>query len=149
MGACKLEAGFFFFFSVGFYLDTNISFSYFPPNFCTFVSVSSSLLSWLLMPSDALCFLQTGTLHSSCIPMVALRVICWLELRRDKALAFLKFLDESGTACCYYCYTSRIGFRNVLMSLNVAGILFACVKIVQSKMNAVLTMQANTFKSAF
>lgn len=39
--------------------------------------------------------------------------------------------------------------RNAFISLNVAGILFVCVKIVQNKMNAAVTMQANTFKSAF
>lgn len=144
MGACWSWV-----FPVGFHLDTNISFSYFPLISAPLFSVSSSMLSWSLMPSDALCFLQTGTLHNSCSQMVALRVICWLELRRDKALAFIRFLDESVLPAFITVALPGLDCRNVLISLNVAGILFVCVKIVQNKMDAVLTMQANTFKSAF
>jgi hypothetical protein len=72
-----------------------------------------------------------------------------LELRRDKALAFIRFLDESVLPAFITVALPGLDCRNVLISLNVAGILFVCVKIVQNKMDAVLTMQANTFKSAF
>lgn len=101
---------------------------------------------WSLMPSDALCFLQTGTWHNSCSQMLALRAICWLELRRDKALAFIKFLYESGTLPAFI---TGLDCRNGFISLNVAGLLFVGVKTVQNKMTAVLAVHANTFKSAF